>query len=93
MSRQSIMYDLVGDSLIILLILCSLTDSKALKAEGVKVGASLEEPEVGNLSQTLLIFLRKMKQTCLQGFCLSKQYFCAQLVSWSGKYHTYFYYF
>ena len=63
MGIGSVMYDLVGDSFIILLILFSLTDSKALKAGDAKVGASVEEPGVGNLSQTWLIFLRKMKQT------------------------------
>ena len=34
----------------------SLTESNGLKARGTKVGASVEEPEVGNVSLILLIF-------------------------------------
>ena len=39
----------------------SLADSKALTAGDAKVGASVEEPEVGNVSIICLIFSQKNK--------------------------------
>ena len=58
-SKQSLMrnvgigsnkHNLMGESLIILWTSSSLTGSKALKAGGVKIDASVAEPEVGNVS-------------------------------------------
>ena len=52
-------HDLVGDSLMHLLTSPSVTGLKVLKAGGTESGASLNEPEVGNLSLILLILLKK----------------------------------
>ena len=52
-------HDLVGDSLMHLLTSSSVTDLKVLKAGGTESGASLYEPEVGNMSLILLILLVK----------------------------------
>ena len=51
--------DLVGDSLIHLWTLSSVTGIKALKEGGIESGASLKEPEVGKVSLILLILLEK----------------------------------
>ena len=48
-----------------------MTGIKALKAGDTESGASLKEPEVEKVSLILLIYWRKMKQTCPRGFCLS----------------------
>ena len=50
-------HDLVGYSLMHLLTSSSVTGLKALKAGGTESGASLNEPEVGNVSLILLILL------------------------------------
>ena len=47
--------DLVGDSLMHLLTLSSVTGLKVLKAGGTDLGASLNEPEVGKVSLILLV--------------------------------------
>ena len=52
-------HDLVGDSLMHLLTSSSVTGLKVLKAGGTESGASLNEPEVGNVSLILLILLVK----------------------------------
>ena len=52
-------HDLVGDSLMHLLTSSSVTGLKVLKSGGTKSGASLNEPEVGNVSLILLILLVK----------------------------------
>ena len=52
-------HDLAGDSLMHLLTSSSVTGLKVLKAGGTKSGASLNEPEVGNVSLILLILLVK----------------------------------
>ena len=52
-------HDLVGDSLMHLLTSPSDTGSNVLKAGGTESGASLNEPEVGNVSLILLILLVK----------------------------------
>ena len=43
-------YHLAGQTLVILQVVSSFTGPKALKARGAKVGASVAEPEVGNMS-------------------------------------------
>ena len=43
----------------------------ALEAGGSKVGASVAQPEFGNVSRILLILSQKNKQTFLRGFYLS----------------------
>ena len=52
-------HDLVGDSFIHLLTSSSGTTLKVLKAGGTESGASLKEPDVGNVSLILLILLVK----------------------------------
>ena len=54
-------HELVGESLIILWTSSSLLDLKALKTGGAKVGAKVEEPEIGNLSLILFIFMQENK--------------------------------
>ena len=66
-------YNLAAESLIILETSSSLMGSKALKTGGAKVGASVEEPAVRNVSQIWLILSKKIKQTCLGGFYLSNE--------------------
>ena len=52
-------HDLVGESFFHLLTLSSVTGLKVLKAGGTESRASLNEPEVGNVSLILLILLMK----------------------------------
>ena len=52
-------HDLVGDLLMHLLALSSVTGLKVLKAGGTESGASLKEPEVENVSLILLVLLVK----------------------------------
>ena len=52
-------HDLVGDSLLHLLTSSSVTGLKVLKTGGTESGASLNEPEVGNMSLILFILLVK----------------------------------
>ena len=52
-------HDLVKDSLMHLLTSSSVTGLNVLKAGGTKSVASLNEPEVGNMSLILLILLLK----------------------------------
>ena len=54
-------HNLVGVALLILQTSSSPTGSKALKAGGDGVGASVAEPEVGNASRILLILSQKSK--------------------------------
>ena len=60
--------DLVGESMIVLQITSSLTGSKAFKAEGSRVGAYVTQPEVGNVSQILLILSQKNSKLVCEAF-------------------------
>ena len=60
-------HDLVGESLIILHESFPLTGSKTLKAGGAKVDASVEEPEVENVSRILLVLSQKNKANMSAG--------------------------
>ena len=66
-------HDLVGNSLMHLLTSSSVTGLKVLKAGGTESGASLNEPEVRNVSLILLILLVKKEATCPQGFFLRNE--------------------
>ena len=59
-------HNLVGEPLIILWI--SFTGSKALKAGGAKVNASVADSEVGNMSLILPIFHRKKSKLICKAF-------------------------
>ena len=59
--------DLVGDSLMHLLISSSVTCLKVLKAGGTDSGASLNKPEVGKVSLILLILLVKKEANVSAG--------------------------
>ena len=48
-------HDIEGESLLILWTSSSLSGSKTLKGRGAIVGASVEEPKLGNISQIFLI--------------------------------------
>ena len=55
------MHNLVGASLIILRTSYSVRRTKALKAEGARLGALLKIPEVEDASLILLSYLEKKK--------------------------------
>ena len=66
-------HDLVGNSLMRLLTSPSVIALKVLKAGGTESGASLNEPEVGNVSLILLILLVKKEANVSARFFLRNE--------------------